>query len=1378
MDSWKIIDSYFKNHLYPFTNHHLDSYRELLRTIIPNVIANSNPITMIKESDNDGFKIEIFMGGINNDKIYIDRPVLIENGVQRIITPADARLRNLTYQTNIYVDIDINITDVVDKKVHSFHFKSIPIGAIPIMLHSDACILHNQNKDVVRKLGECIYDKGGYFIIDGKEKVIVSQERITNNCIFINKLKDDKYSHKVSIRCIGKSSIHPKTINIYRYHTFRDVKSTAYKDDEDKKDKFGNFVKFKASKLIQNINITSIKAFKDAGAIFVKIPNVEGEIPLFIVFRALGITSDEDIINLMFANVDITEVEYNKYIEFIMPSIMYIDKIENSKERHPPIYLQSDAITYIQNRTAYKSNSEYTKGILLVDFMPNLETPDEKAKFLAYIIRELANVIFGVNEESDKDSYVYKRIDTSGALLADLFNDAYSNYVNQITSILNRQYNYGTALKNNNKDYGQFINENNIHKLISASYLTDVFLRSLKMKWGTSESEDVRVVQDLSRLSYIGYLSHLRRLNLPLDRTLKVYNPHRLHPHQFGFVCPYETPDGGSIGLLKNLAYLTRISAGTPEQDVIDALIFSRLVSKLENVFGENIMSKKMCKVFINGTWYGITTNPVKLYKLLRMFKLNCIINILISIAWNIHKNEIRILTESSRPVRPFIRLLSTEYTFTKYNWFELITGITETSIDEDIYTKSGFNLSDKLIIDKKISDELFSIELDKLIKTLEKTAAKIEYLDIEELDVNLIAMTSKDTENENNYTHLEIHPSLIMSVVSANIPFANHSFAARNIFHAAQSKQAISVYATNFVERFDTMSFVYHYPQKPLIGTRLAHYTNSDKMPNGFNIIIAVMSYSGYNQEDSLMINKAAIDRGFESLSYYKSVSLTAKVISINERTIFINPDILIQKGLIVKNYRKHTNYTHLNDEGFVKEGVYIPPSVDTAIIGMVLERTVTKEIRRGMFLDTERVIEYVDNSLITDNNLYGFVDKVFITKTVFDDGNQICKVRMLKIKKPELGDKHSSRHGQKGVIGRILNECDMPFSKKGIRPDIIMNAHAFPSRMTIGHIVECVFAKLCCMRGSYGDGTVFMDFDRDVIMDELQTHDYNKYGNEILYNGIDGKMIETDIFIGPVYYFRLKHMVAEKINARGTGPMQFLTRQPTEGRRKGGGLRIGEMERDALLGHGIGNFISESMMERSDNAQFPICNRCGILAITGKEAFYCKRCDEQDISMVKIPYTFKLLSQEMETMSLNMLFNINNPIELNIEDDIIPITHLVTKPVDNPITKPVDKPVNTKICKDNKILNPETNRCIDPNGAIAKKLRAKKLIVGGEIDSLDYETDPDYETDQDGEINSEDYETDPDDGINSHNSETDEDIVINSSDYENNKNIKYFNL
>jgi len=1267
MNSWKVLDSYFLNHLYPFTNHHIDSYRELLRTFIPDVVKKHNPITMIKGNNDDieniDLKTEIYIGGINGDKIYIDRPVIIENGVARLLTPSDARLRNLTYQTNIYASIDIVITSNKVPLPTITIKKPIPIGSIPIMLHSDACVLNNQSKDVLRKLGECIYDQGGYFIIDGKEKVIVSQERVTNNCIFINSLKDDeKYDFRASIRCVGTNSVRPKTTKIFRLE----------KDE---------------------INIPF-----SSGALFVSIPNVDGNIPLFIVFRALGIVSDEQIVNMMLSS-SLSENEKDKYIEFIKPSLIYRP---NNTEN---IYSQEAAIKYIQYRTAYKLSKNYTRGIILLDFLPNLELPQEKAQYLAYIVIQFANVVLGIKPESDKDSYVYKRIDTSGMLITDLFIDAYSQFTDQINSTLNKIYNYG-AWKNNGK-YEEMFDEANISKIISSKYLTEIFLKSMKMKWGANENDDLRVVQDLSRISYIGYLSHLRRLNLPLDRSLKLFSPHRLHPHQFGFVCPYETPDGSSIGLLKNLAYLTRISSGTSEECIKECLDFTEIVYKLSLVQNVSVMSKDIAKVFINGTWYGICLDPNKLFKILKTFKSNNIINVLTSIAWNIQDNEIRILSESSRPVRPFIRVKNGAIRKhdEDYNWFKLIGGSENDILDENIYTKDGFRTPKG------------NISIDQLIDDYDDISGCIEYLDIEEIDTSLIAMTPDDINTM--HTHCEIHPSLIMSVVSANIPLANHSFAARNIFHAAQSKQAISVYATNFNERFDTMSYVYHYPQKPIINTRLSHYTHSDKMPNGFNIIVAVMSYSGYNQEDSLMINRSAIERGFESLSYYKSISLTAKTESIDEKTIFINPKVLINQGHKVIGFRDKANYSYLNDDGIITENVYVPQGTDVAIIGMVLVRSVTKEVRKGMALSIEKVDEYVDKSFITDNNVYGIVDKIYVSKRVSDEGGKICKVRMLKIKKPEFGDKHSSRHGQKGVIGRIFNECDMPFTKEGIRPDIIMNSHAFPSRMTIGHIVECVFAKLCCMKGSFGDGTIFMDFDKEAVFNELETVGFNKHGNEVLYNGMSGKMIDTDIFIGPVYYFRLKHMVAEKINARGTGPMTFLTRQPTEGRRKGGGLRIGEMERDALLAHGISEFVRESMMVRSDNYSVPVCNRCGVLAITGKDKFYCPRCDEQDIVNVKLPYSFKLLSQEMEAMSLNMFFNTSDNFEIPekdievIEQKELPIIEGFNN--NNNIHKKLTK--KDKKCPEGTVLNPKTNRCISAKGAIAKKLQ----LVGGSLGGSD---------------------------------------------------------
>ena len=343
------------------------------------------------------------------------------------------------------------------------------------------------------------------------------------------------------------------------------------------------------------------------------------------------------------------------------------------------------------------------------------------------------------------------------------------------------------------------------------------------------------------------------------------------------------------------------------------------------------------------------------------------------------------------------------------------------------------------------------------------------------------------------------------------------------------------------------------------------------------------------------------------------------------------MNPRFLEKQGHVVKGIKRGADYSLLDDNGFIKKGTKIPEGRDTAIIGVVMERTITEEVKKGMFIRSVKKKEYIDQSYITDDNIYGVVDSVYKSSKSISDDSMICKVRLLKIRSPEYGYKHSSRHGQKGVIGRILEEEDMPFTKDGFKPDIIMNSHAFPSRMTIGHIVECVFAKLCSLKGEIGDGTVFVPFDREKMMDDLEEHGFERYGNEILYNGFTGGMINTSVFIGPVYYFRLKHMVADKINARGTGPKQFLTRQPTAGRRKHGGLRIGEMERDALLGHGLSMFIKESMMERSDNYKYPIDTHSGSPVVKPTAS----------MGEIAVPYSFKLLTQELECRGLNVQYN-----------------------------------------------------------------------------------------------------------------------------------------
>ena len=534
------------------------------------------------------------------------------------------------------------------------------------------------------------------------------------------------------------------------------------------------------------------------------------------------------------------------------------------------------------------------------------------------------------------------------------------------------------------------------------------------------------------------------------------------------------------------------------------------------------------------------------------------------------------------------------------------------------------------------------------ILTKLENTSAGIEYLDNEETDTCLIAMNSDEIGPY--HTHMEIHPSTILSIVSGNIPMSNHNSSARNVFHAAQSKQAIGMYATNFNKRFDTMSYILHYPQRPIINTRIAQFTSSDYMANGFNTIVAIMTYSGFNQEDSIMINKATIDRGLNSLSYYKSITATSKIISQNEKVIFGNPILMRDKGVKIAGI-KNKNYEHLDADGFIKEGTYVPEGQEVIIVGMLNVREVMKEYKNGVFTDVKKEIIYTDISLSTDNSLFGKVDKVYKSDKIAGNDSTICKVRFLKIKKPEFGDKHCSRHGQKGVIGMVIPEENMPYTKDGIRPDIIINPHAIPSRMTIGHLVECIFAKLCCIDGVLGDASVFIPIEQETIYSRLKENNFNKYGNEILYNGYTGQQIDTEIFIGPTYYFRLKHMVAEKINSRGVGKVMGLTRQPTEGRRKGGGLRIGEMERDTVLSHGISNFIKESMMERSDKFSWCICKRCGTLvSFNIKENInMCRNCNNDDVAVIQTPYAFKLFIQELETMGIQP--------RLNTEDIDMPV-------------------------------------------------------------------------------------------------------------------------
>ena len=1312
-DMYNLIDLYFKEHFYPFTKHHIDSYREFLRKYVPDVIKTYNPITMLKfmkHKENElELKVELFVGGKDGNNIYIDRPTILDdNGNPVILTPQEARLKNLTYNANIYADIVIRYEIAGKKEPIERFFQHILIGQVPLMVHSDGCILYRQGPQVLKAFDECIFDEGGYFIIDGKEKVIISQERMVTNRLFIEKSKDPRISYRGWIRSAtekGESSLLPKMIEILLWGPKpldTDEVQEIGEEDEDEK-------------------IVSKNLSYNPNTITINIPGISGSIDMCVLFRALGVESDKSIIEHIIGD---TNNIPEQYVDFLLSSINVSSKIEDFP------YTQTEAIEQLKNKVKYQSN-EHVHTILTNDVFPNMGIDyHSKARYLGYLIKQMMDMILGVIPQANRDNFGYKRIDLSGFLLSQLFNNIYKRFRKNCRDLLDQEYHYGPT--RNTGNFEDMVRMNNIHKIISSNFITERLKRSLKGLWGSSDLDEAQEkVQDLSRISYLSFLSNLRRVNTPLDRSIKITGPHKLNAQQWGILCPFESPDGESIGYLKNMALLCQVSFGTDPYDLIekdDNIIEDLDIIPLKLL--TSVLSNTLTKVFINGEWIGCVENPGDFTNKFRLLRRNGLINIFISISWNIQLNEIRIYTDPGRGSRPLLIVKREKVLYLEkqkeVSWFDLIFGtLLPSSIrNESLYYRSEYQSPFKI-------PQLNKLKKEEVWKELEKTQGMIEYVDIEEEDTMMISMYQKDITAYT--THLEIHPSSILSVVTNNVPFANRNSAPRLIFYGAQSKQAIGTYATNFTKRFDTQGYVMHYSQKPLVTTKNSHYIKTDQIPAGYNTIVAIATYSGYNQEDAIIINKNSVDRGLFQLTSYKSYSSQEKSTNSYEYTTIANPLYLKEKEKVdIKNLKKESHYQLLDKEGSIIPESFIAKGSEQCVIGLVNVKEEVKEVRRGVRIETQTVKTYTDASIFTGIHHYGSIDKVYTEHSGENtDYNRVCKVRFRKVRRPEPGDKHCSRHGQKGVIGMILPEQDMPFTKDGIVPDIIINPHAIPSRMTVGHLVECVFAKVCSLEGTIGDGSVFIPLDFDKVGTELEKNNFEKQGNEILYNGMTGQQIPTEIFIGPTYYLRLKHMVADKIHSRDKGPKDQLTRQPKSGRSNEGGLRIGEMERDVLLSYGFSQFLKESMMERSDKFSWSVCKNCGVIAVynANRNIAYCNKCNSQDIANVETPYNFKLLIQELQTMGLEpkiIVEDFEEEYDITQEDIMVggdTVADIFNKPIN------IKAEITLKMEEDEENEENEENEVIDD---------IENDIENDMDDGMDDDMDNDMDNDMDSDMDS----------------------------------------
>jgi DNA-directed RNA polymerase II subunit RPB2 len=739
------------------------------------------------------------------------------------------------------------------------------------------------------------------------------------------------------------------------------------------------------------------------------------------------------------------------------------------------------------------------------------------------------------------------------------------------------------------EDYCGIINMTNIYKIVKSSTIENGIKRALSTgDFGIKQlnSNKVGVAQVLNRLTYASTLSHLRRINTPIDKSGKLVEPRKLHNSTWGFLCPAETPEGQSVGVVKNLAYMTCIS-GYSDSNAIYDYIIDYIYDINEEKFDLEFFHDKV-KVFFNGRWLGVAKDPIELYDSLKEKKYKGLIHIYTSIIFNIYEKSIHIYNDAGRLVRPLFRM------------------------------KNNNMIINKEIVRKIKSNEL---EWNDLLTSSKIEDSVIEYIDSEEQKYNMISMNIDKVDPKYKYTHCEIHPSTIFGVLASCIPFPEHNQSPRNTYQCAMGKQAIGVYVSNFNKRMDKTAYLLNYPMRPLVETRVMNMLKLNNMSSGNQVIVAIMTHSGFNQEDSILFNKGSVDRGlFHAMIYHTEKDEDKKINGDEE--IRTKPNKTITKGI------KYGSYEKLNSQGIIPENTLIEDK------DIIMGKVITIKNNKN---DNSKTIKYEDHSKSYKTHEECYVDRNYINRN--GDGYTFCKVKIRAHRKPNIGDKFSSRHGQKGTIGHIINEEDMPFTKDGIKPDLIINPHAIPSRMTIAQLKETLLGKVLLELGLYGDGTSFGNLDIKTICKELQKQNFESKGNEILYDGKSGEQIETSIFIGPAFYQRLKHMVADKQHSRNIGPMVNLTRQPAEGRSRDGGLRFGEMERDATISHGAAHFTKERIYDVSDKYSVHVCNKCGLIVPFNEEEkiHFCKVCENRtDFSFVKIPYSCKLLFQELIAMNV----------------------------------------------------------------------------------------------------------------------------------------------
>ena len=1084
---------------------HLDSYNEFIDHGLQEVINETSEISI--EIPESPYKIKLGQLWIIDPQSRITGPYVTEvDGTKHEIYPMETRFRNLTYAA----PLSLEMTPIVDGR--EMETELVPIGNLPVMLKSKLCVLSQLQPEELVAQGEDPSDPGGYFLINGSERVIVALEDLAANRILVD----------VDTR--GAKPVYQAKI-------------------------FSTTVGFRA-----RIELT----LKSDGANYVSIPGVPTEVPLVILMRALGLKSDKEI-----AESISLEKKTQAHLEASFEKAVGVDTVE-------------DAILYIGNRVAHGQVEEYRKqkaeSILDRNFLPHIGRTAKERRDKAFFLSEMAcrvmELKLGKRKQDDKDHFKNKRLKLAGPMLADLFRIAFRNICRDIKYQMERMGFKRQMLTVSTAVRSGIITERLQHALATGN-------------WGRGR---VGITQLLDRTNYLSTLSHLRRLQSPLSRSQPNFEARDLHPTHWGRLCPSETPEGSNCGLVNNLALSASISVSA-NPDKVRQLLYRLGVISIQDANEETRVNGT--KIFVDGCLIGYSTSPNELVTELRKKRRKGETSTEVNVAYfsKIYgeREEVYVNCDEGRVRRPLI-------------------------IIEDSVPRLQMEHIEKLRLGEWTWENLVN-------------GGIVELIDAEEEENVLVALTPKDITPE--HTHLEIASYTILGICSSLIPYAEHNQSPRNSYEAAMAKQALGLNSTNFFSRVDSRSHILHYPQSPLVKTKPMDIIGYDLRPSGQNCVLAVISFEGYNMEDALIFNKASIERGLGRSSFYRIYEAECRQYLGGLRDRFVIPEIGI------RGYRGEQYYRLLEPDGIVSL------ESETAGGDVLIGRTSPPR-----FLEEYKEFDVKgptmrDTSVDVRPSETGVVDNIFITEN--SEGSKLVKVRIRDQRIPELGDKFASRHGQKGVIGMVIRQEDMPFTADGIVPDIIINPHAMPSRMTIGQFLESMAGKVAAARGRSVDGTPFINEDPEQLKRALIDLGFSKTGREILYDGVTGEKFVADIFMGVVYYQKLHHMVADKIHARARGQVQMLTRQPTEGRARGGGLRFGEMERDCLIGHGAAMLLRDRLLEESDKYLLYVCENCGYIAFYDmkQRKYVCRLCDDKArVSPVIISYAFKLLLQELMSL------------------------------------------------------------------------------------------------------------------------------------------------